>query len=38
MAKGLLFSVLNGGYRDTGKENGSYYLRFRVKGVGLRVF
>ena len=25
-------------YRDNGKENGDYYLRFRVQGLGIRVY
>ena len=24
-------------YRENGKENGNYYLRFRVQGLGLKI-
>ena len=33
---GNYYSIL-GPYRDNGKENGSYYLKFRVEGSGLRA-
>ena len=30
-------SIIFGLYRDNGKENGHYYLGFRVQGLGFRV-
>ena len=34
----LWSKLLKGSYiADNGKENGSYYLGFRVKGLGIRV-
>ena len=26
-----------GSYRDNGKQNGNYYLGFRLEGLGFRV-
>ena len=35
---GHISGLCRGSYRDTGKENGSYYLGLRVKGLGAYGF
>ena len=38
MALGSYVGVIQGLYRDNGKENGNYYLALRVWGLGLGFF